>query len=1807
MNFTRKTRLLCLLMVALLAIPSTIATAAKVTTGGSFVTYYNSMDTSDTNGGKISIVGVEDLYSPASGWYEYRHPSGNIVYLLASSLTHVDATPVPTETSGSGSSTATATPAPAATEKLDGVTDSSYTGTIISYTVPTGGLSLYDKMNGSVVQTVTSGTTIKLSAVYKDEVTEITPMAADSSPAKVETGWYSTYYNGKTYYVPESLLLYGDTGTTTVTNSAVRSVVLRTIADDGVTVLTNAVPLYTRTTLDNQYKSGNTLQRGVRINARYYNNEWYSYSLSGTTYYFRSSEIDTAKNSAASVVSNADAELMSVITFTIPMATTGENGSIINGSITLYRTQSTKSTDQVVLTNEDTAKTKDVSLYGVKVDSEWYKVQYGGVIYYVLAADVTGTSQTVVNDNISTNTVWATVGSGGATLYSSATKSDTYKTSITLQAGQNILVSPYNGTFYAYVTKDSNNNAKTYYVLTSELASTTSTNSMSSLKVYFESGTGLYKTIWDNSPQLTLNASSYYVVQSYDDLWYSINYNSSTYYIKKDAKKSSWWVTIKSDEPIFLYDTSSGANAGQIAGTISVMSTSHSPAIPAGALEGSYWYGETVVGGTTYLLLSSEVDHNNSYIGNETSEDYIPTTTKGKSYYVTIALGGAALYVDEGCTTTSNITLASGQVVLATKYTDVLYLVSNGGVNYYLSMRDIASIKSGDDASSASDSSESVSDIIKGETNGSFTTTVLSYTIPTGGLWLYYSTASETGALVLNSGVTVKLTQDAKDGWYTTWYGGRQYYVPASSLTFDLTSGSTANHSILLRKDVDLYTTYACTTKANITLYAGSRANVRAYSYTGSGINRKVNIYATTIGNTTYYFKNAIDEYGQDVVEESLAALVSTSSETSLISYLPFNGSSIKLYTSASLSSSSVTLNDSITSVYGIRHNDSWYKVIYNDGVWYLHVDSVDTAGISQMTIVDGASSTTYTVVIGQTAAKLYTRTTASTTYESGYTLPAGTTIQACAVGNGWYSCTHAGQTLYFQTASTSNANSNASISSYIVTLTNGAALYTTISSSGKAVTSPKLSADGTYTFRTVNSQWASVVVGGITYYVKTADINSSDLDKKIPIATTSIGNSYQITVGENGAKVYNNSSLSGNVIGTLSGGYKTTGIKIYDETLKGTVYKISYGTSSSAYIDANDVSGVASGDEVTEAQQNQQGQNGGSNVSVGSSFLQTLNAGTLLYTSQNTSSSYLTLNATIILKVTKLSASWYSTTYGTATYYLPVSAIETGTNSGGTVSVGDTFSHTVTNGTLYYAEPQNNIEYVDVFLAGTTLTLTKISDSWYETTYNGKKYYIKVIDITLPSNTNPNTNTGTGVTTDGTGIITPYILISPASGSVNLRREANTSSTVLDKIPKGTQVTNNSYTVDKNGQVWYNVTYNGRTGYVIGLYVTAVGTVSGSTSTSSDPSLDIGRSLTVNISSVNVRSGPGTSYSIVGRLEKGTVIVPTAYSVGDSDGMTWYKFQYNSNTVAYIRSDYLAGSVANTSEQSGNVAIKAGDTNLRSGPGTNFGVTAKLARDTIVTIVGSGTDSGNNLWYRVVYENLNGYVRSDLVRQLTTQEQSGLLSSVISQYTDLKYGSKGAEVTALQQQLINLGYLAAGGADGTYGNKTTAAVKAFQSANGMTATGIATASVQYAIFNATTVSSGSTSMLDWYSTGYALINQYKSIQIYDINTGTTWNATYINGSAHADVIPASKADASKLTASNITGSYIRRPVIVTINGQKYAGSMYAVGHGTTNYCSYFSGVMCIHFTGSKTHGSQSVDSDHQAAIQQALNYANSR
>ena len=118
---------------------------------------------------------------------------------------------------------------------------------------------------------------------------------------------------------------------------------------------------------------------------------------------------------------------------------------------------------------------------------------------------------------------------------------------------------------------------------------------------------------------------------------------------------------------------------------------------------------------------------------------------------------------------------------------------------------------------------------------------------------------------------------------------------------------------------------------------------------------------------------------------------------------------------------------------------------------------------------------------------------------------------------------------------------------------------------------------------------------------------------------------------------------------------------------------------------------------------------------------------------------------------------------------------------------------------------------------------------------------------------------------------------------NLRLRSAANTSSTILDTAAKGEVVV----VVGKQGD-WYKVIYDLQVGYMHGDYLKVL--------TKENVELGYGK---INGSSVNLRSGPSTSYSSVAKGSKGD----KAYIIGINEG--WYKVIYGSK-ICYIRSDYL-------------------------------------------------------------------------------------------------------------------------------------------------------------------------------------------------------------------------------------------------------------------------------------------------------------
>ncbi len=301
---------------------------------------------------------------------------------------------------------------------------------------------------------------------------------------------------------------------------------------------------------------------------------------------------------------------------------------------------------------------------------------------------------------------------------------------------------------------------------------------------------------------------------------------------------------------------------------------------------------------------------------------------------------------------------------------------------------------------------------------------------------------------------------------------------------------------------------------------------------------------------------------------------------------------------------------------------------------------------------------------------------------------------------------------------------------------------------------------------------------------------------------------------------------------------------------------------------------------------------------------------------------------------------------------------------------------------------------------------------TWYKVTVNGSTGYI-VSTYVSASTTSSSTQT---LTVTGT--------------TVYVRKGAGTSYDYITTVKKGASYKVMGSTKGSDGKVWYKISINNTTGYIISTYVKVAETGSTTASTngaSSTTTAAVQRQLKVTGDIVNVRKGAGTNTAKVTTVKQNAVYLIQGTGT-DSDGKTWYKISVN-GTVGYVISTYVTVSDVTTTTTTttttakatetttttttatttttpalmittgasatqptpapttvytgttlpANIAVSvaADGTEMRSGAGVHYSLMASLKKGTVVTILSNRTDSEGNLWYRVMYAAVSGYVKA--------------------------------------------------------------------------------------------------------------------------------------------------------------------------------------------------------------------------------------
>ena len=228
------------------------------------------------------------------------------------------------------------------------------------------------------------------------------------------------------------------------------------------------------------------------------------------------------------------------------------------------------------------------------------------------------------------------------------------------------------------------------------------------------------------------------------------------------------------------------------------------------------------------------------------------------------------------------------------------------------------------------------------------------------------------------------------------------------------------------------------------------------------------------------------------------------------------------------------------------------------------------------------------------------------------------------------------------------------------------------------------------------------------------------------------------------------------------------------------------------------------------------------------------------------------------------------------------------------------------------------------------------------------------------------------GETAQGTAVTTD---------ALNLRSGAGTDYHVKTVLSKGTTVT----ILDNSDVNWAKVrTADGTEGYCSKAYLDIAGSSAQEPSSpTQQPEQNESASNTTELqavltgSDVNLRSGAGTGYSVIGSLYLGQRV-----TVIDNSDANWAKIRTESGQEGYCTKEFLQisdGSGSNAGEEvSIGKAITTDYLNLRSGAGLNHNVLTVLAKGAVVDVI----DNSDGAWVKVkTNDGTVGYCSKDYLQ----------------------------------------------------------------------------------------------------------------------------------------------------------------------------------------------------------------------------------
>ena len=221
----------------------------------------------------------------------------------------------------------------------------------------------------------------------------------------------------------------------------------------------------------------------------------------------------------------------------------------------------------------------------------------------------------------------------------------------------------------------------------------------------------------------------------------------------------------------------------------------------------------------------------------------------------------------------------------------------------------------------------------------------------------------------------------------------------------------------------------------------------------------------------------------------------------------------------------------------------------------------------------------------------------------------------------------------------------------------------------------------------------------------------------------------------------------------------------------------------------------------------------------------------------------------------------------------------------------------------------------------------------------------------------------------------------------VHFRTGAGTNYSSIGILDKGVKV---SY-ISESGN-WTKVEYDSKTGYICSDYLEK-GESNATPTSTMYTTPDVG---------LNLRKGPGTSYSVIRTLSKGTAVTVHSSSNG------WSKISVN-GVEGYVSTSFLSSTNPSTNSSTSNGTTATPTTtmyvtpdaglNLRKGAGTSYSVIRTLSKGTAVTV-----HSSSNGWSKISVNGVEGYVSTSFLSSTNPSTNSSTSNGTTATPTTTMY-----------------------------------------------------------------------------------------------------------------------------------------------------------------------------------------------------------